>query len=618
MNKNKLLIALGAVVILLAAGWYYWSKAPSGGQGTCGDGTCDSIEQSTGFCAQDCNGVPEQVNNNSASGTSGAKQEAGIAVVSVDASKSLGTFSPYLFSILEAVEKNGSSGAGFKVMEIMTSTDKNPLADACNNTTAFDNEIDKTFKMGAEPLLFFSVEAKPKDLSKFSACVKTVAQHFKDKGVRLLRFGNEPDGSWQGWAKYPATDFYETYAAFAKAVKSVDENFVLDAPGVMTPFTGGTISIQATINTNFSTQLSPWASGFLDYLNTNKIPLDIFSIHTYSPLPYEFYHNFKTIQSKMKDYPNIKSIYGTPKIANDEWSIFLGDFWSGHYSEYFDMTWSAASDINSLVNMIEQGAELSVFYSSTATGTRGCHDFLLVSCSGKAKPSYYAFQAFNQLSGTNRLSTGGTDHMNFAAISGIKESNGDKQILIVLSNYDVKTFIDKYESGKKGPNNSGNPVVTTYDNYVKNINGGKDPAVYGKFNLTVNGLPWGSSKSVLLRRYIIDDGHKLFAVDEGQTLTVSGNNSVSISADIAAPQIQIITLALKESASLFSLIPNLTADENYGSKDALGKSPTKTSGGDGGAPAGPMPGAPTGTGKCGDGTCDSIEKSSGLCLQDCK
>ena len=141
----------------------------------------------------------------------------------------------------------------------------------------------------------------------------------------------------------------------------------------------------------------------------------------------------------------ISPLYGVPKIGNDEWLMKLGDLWSGGYSEEFDMAWAASAQLNGLINMIEEGAILSVptFGINTERDIL-CHDFLPISCAGKAKPVFYAFQAFNQLAETNRLKTSGTDKMNFAAISGIKEARGDKQIIVVLSNHDVSGYLNNY------------------------------------------------------------------------------------------------------------------------------------------------------------------------------
>ena len=259
----------------------------------------------------------------------------------------------------------------------------------------------------------------------------------------------------------------------------------------------------------------------------------MFSTHLYIPVPYTFYKNFGLLQAEVNKYPNLSPIYGAPRISNDEWLIMLGDVWSGSYSKQFDTAWLASHAIAALINMVEQGLALSTAMSGIVSSSDNCHDYSLIDCKGDGKPGFYAYKGFNQLANTTRISTTGHDHMNFAAIAG----KNDSGIIVVVSNYDVKTYLNKYEPQKSGDNK--NPSWLEYNAYVSQFG---EPKVYNKFNLTLNNLPWTSSQKIAYERYLVDDSHKL-ELAESQTL--SGSKEMKFSEDIAAPSVQVIKLTAK-------------------------------------------------------------------------
>ena len=109
----------------------------------------------------------------------------------------------------------------------------------------------------------------------------------------------------------------------------------------------------------------------------------------------------------------------------------------------------------------------------------------------------------------------------------------------------------------------------------------KNAQVYNKFELKINNTPWENSQIITAKRYLIDDNNALVLSEKnGQSITVANDGSVSLSAEISAPQVQIITLSLKDKPSLFSMTPALPADKNYGKLDVKGKQTfEKTQGG---------------------------------------
>jgi len=479
--------------------------------GKCGDGICDDFEKAhPDLCPEDCKSQQSTATPATAS-------------IIVNYSKELGNFSPYLFGI--NIKRTGGlelvQAAGFKIIQLLE-----------GDFLELDKLISSIFEHGAEPMVTMPMppsDRKPSDMDAYVASLKKIATHFKNTKwpnngkVRLLRFANEPDNA-QFWHS-SKQDFFETYAAVLKALKSVDPSFILDGPGFM-------------IGVDGQLPGSPcWVSDFLEYMSKNNAPVDLFSTHLYSPVPYSFYENFGILQNELKKYPSLSPIYGTPKLANDEWNIKLGDIWSGSYSKQFDMSWAAAAQMNSLINMIKQGLTLSVPMAGVDIAKFGGHDFLLVDCNGNGKPVYYAYKGLSWLCNTARLSTEGDDHMNFAAIAGKK----DNQIVVVLSNYDIKTYMDKYPEIPPPflPKDSKPPDKIEYDNYVSKFG---EPKVYNKYGLTLNNLPWNPSQEIIYERYLVDDNHKLDLV---QTKTVKGDKTLSFAGDITAPSVEIIKVYLK-------------------------------------------------------------------------
>ena len=489
--------------------------------GKCGDGICDDFEKKNpNLCPSDC-----QANNSTAVTTT--------ASLSLDYSKSLGAFSPYVFGTNAPpyYDENGYAllnGLNAKVVWVEAKyTEPTNLNDSSQyNFTVLDQEVAKAVAIGVEPAIVFSQPtSKPKDLVRYATYIKNVLNHLRNGwgnghnwDIKMVRFGNEPDNTafWETniEKKVAQSDFFETFAVSAKAAKAVDPAIIIDGPGIMAVERKGI--------------RNDWIGNFLNYCSSNNVPLDVFSFHTYSIDPYDFYADAIAVNEELAKYDKISPLFGKPKLGNDEWNFLLGDLWSGKTAKEFDTTWTAANNIGALINMLDQNLYLSNRYGGPFNGKKdgtmsGCHDFLLTDCDGNGKPAYYAFKGFNELYGTERLTVDGTDHENFSAIAGKK----DNELIIVLSNYDIKAYMNKYQ-----------PVASMTTELIKDkmLKNGW-PKTYNKFNLKLNNLPWDSSKKITYERYLVDDTHKLELV-ESQIL--SGNAEMTFSGDIIAPAVQII------------------------------------------------------------------------------
>ncbi|OGP49400.1 MAG: hypothetical protein A2Y79_09785 [Deltaproteobacteria bacterium RBG_13_43_22] len=455
------------------------------------------------------------------------------ATISIDYSKEMGTFNPYLFGAITApyFEQSGfnlTREAGFRLVIVKMDTDE-PFPSNLDDPTQYkftliDKQIEAIFNIGAEPIVLFAPLKKPINLRKFTTYIQNVAKHLTQGwgnghqwNVKLFRFGNEPElvEFWKGTQQ----DYFETYAVWAKALKAINPKFILVAPSLMA----------ARENHNLPV-LSPWITKFLKYCSKNHVPVDYFSFHAYSPNPYYFYYeNYKLVRSELQKYPTLSPLYGVPRLGNDEWFIMVGDLSSGSYHKQLDTAWVASHSINVLINMIEQGVQLSLPMTGTFNGGEGgCHDFLLTDCQGNGKPAYYAFKGFNQLYGSTRLSSSGTDHMNLAAISG-KRPN---EVIVIISNYDVNSYLSNYET-------SNTLVCNDYHIYVSSFG---IPNIYDQFNINLINLPWNSSQKITYEHYLVDDRHKLEKIE---SKTVNGNKVLSFKGEMTAPSIQIFKIYLK-------------------------------------------------------------------------
>ncbi|MBF0559329.1 MAG: hypothetical protein HQL08_11175, partial [Nitrospirae bacterium] len=347
------------------------------------------------------------------------------AYVSADYSRSLGAFGNYVFGATADPRFNRSeypliSDAGLRMVEVTAppvppgSLDVNDPSNY--NFTILDRQIESLVNIGVKPLLWFPLDKKPANVANYATYVTNVVKHLNNGSwfghawdVNVFRFGNEPDNQpfWDGTQQ----EFFEAYAAAAKALKKLSSNYVLDT---------GTLMMGVVNSTSERASLSSWVTNFLEYAEKNNVPIDIFSIHAYSGIPYYlFYNNFRLLKTELQKHPTLSNLYGSPRPGNDEWNILLGDLWSGTYHTQFDTAWTASHNIVALINMIEQGVGLSVPMTGASNHSEpDCHDILLVDCKLRGKPSYYAFKGFSRLYGTDRLYTTGTDHMNFAAIAG--------------------------------------------------------------------------------------------------------------------------------------------------------------------------------------------------------
>jgi len=491
--------------------------------------------------------------------------------VVVDFSATEGEISPYVFGTTlgpdcNEKEKRLLKDAGFKLLMVML-----PLSEGGMSFYTMDDfkkDLEIILDIDASPLFTLIPSITPKDEKQYFDRLKTIVSYINNEWVKkypkrkwFFRFGNEPEGEafWRGTQE----EFFKMYATWAKTIKKINPQFIVGGPGLQV----GCVRDGTTIDCS---KLSPWVTNFLQYLEKNRIPLDFFSFHAYSPFIYMvFGQQTEAMYSVLAKYPQISPLFGIPKLANDEWNIITGNQWSGIYNSVFDQGWTAAHNVCALINMIHEGLWLSTRHggicrvksdkqkitppgggipppgvpppsvggplpphppvlATQQEGTdKGTEDFLMVTKDGLPKPVYYAFKGLNQLSDTPiKLKVIGNDGINFAAISG--KSKDNNKVTIVLANYDSS----KCEKLIKLP-------PTQEKECILNKLSLSRFDVLGGYQLLLKNLPWSEKDKVTMRRYVVSDHDNLREV-ENKTFKIIGNE-FKIQRDMASPSVHIIT-----------------------------------------------------------------------------
>ena len=508
------------------------------------------------------------------------------ANVMVDYSKNLGGFSPYIFGIqglgLSASDPSVQT-SGFKLIATHAPT-FTPLSANGYEPKALanmDRDIKEIVKLKATPMLYFYQITNPikrnDDTERYSSSVQAIAKHLRDTwpGQKFVFFfGNEPDWEvmtcagenpvsnifWNGSRQ----EFFKAYAVWAKAVKSVDTNFIVGGAGVAVPIIplSSDDDRNCKMDTDFSGaegEVSRWVTDFLDYAKSNKIPVDFFSFHEYSMFTRpKFYDETGKLAEKLKQYGNLSSFFGAPLLATNEWNMMLTDdvgikalcFKDNQWSdncvkqlESFKTAYKSAHNVVALINMIDQGLQLNTTYAAlyqnvpakstkeTKSDIEGSCRFFTLTCANETRNIYYALKGFNWLAETEHLAVSGSDHANFAAIAG----KSDKNIIIVLANYDYNGYKNNYPSDDFFKLKED----ADYAKYKKKYG---EPKVYNQYTLTLNNLPWSSSDQVTYERYIVDDNKKL---ELTETKTVPGDSALTFTKDISAPSVEVVKVYIR-------------------------------------------------------------------------
>jgi xylan 1,4-beta-xylosidase len=197
----------------------------------------------------------------------------------------------------------------------------NPDADANDprsyNFAPTDQLIASIRKVGAEVMFRLGrsegADAQPpKDFDKYAAIAKHVVLHYNRgwaKGfhyrIRYWEIWNEPDLGKVFWAG-TAQQYFELYGKLARAVKSADTHALVGGPAIARP--------------NDDT---PYRDAFLEYVRTERVPLDFYSWHWYatdSDDPLDFIRISKDLRARLD-----KHGFSRTRSMVTEWNYGLKD-----------------------------------------------------------------------------------------------------------------------------------------------------------------------------------------------------------------------------------------------------------------------------------------------------
>lgn len=512
-----------------------------------------SVQSDTSIDKESVNATPHGLAGEEASGVKKIPKTKQTKEIIIDFNAVEGEISPYIFGVslgpdCDEKEKVLLKEANFKLLGIGL-----PLNDNRAGSYTIDDlnrDLRIVIDVGATPLFTLAPGAKPSDKRQYFSQLKNVVIYINNEWVKkypnrewLFRFGNEPDDPefWRGSQE----DFFEMYAIWAKTIKEINPKFIVGGPALQ-------LSCTREGNTINCSKLSPWLTNFLRYLEKEKVPLDFFSFHAYSPHIYmSFNQQPKAVYSELAKHPKISPLFGTPKLANDEWNITLGKPWFGVYNPVFDQAWTAAHNVCALINMLNEGLWLSTRHGGICRAKsneqmqkllppqktrppgeeadKGMEDFLLVTKDGLPKPVYYAFKGINKLSYTPiKIKITGNDGINFAAIAG-KSKDGSK-VTIVLVNYDS----GKVQKLLKGP-----PIAEDEYKHILRKLSISGFTTFEAYKLLFKNISWSSKDKVVMKRYVVSDTDNLREVEN--TILTNIEDKIELYRDIVPPSVHIIT-----------------------------------------------------------------------------
>jgi xylan 1,4-beta-xylosidase len=428
---------------------------------------------------------------------------------------------------------------------IFPNPDADPNNPASYNFTATDAYV-KDIVSSKRKILFRFGRSQgvggliPKDFAKYAQIARHIAMHYErgwDNGmigaVGYYEVWNEPDLGPTQWTG-TAAQYYEFYTDIARAVKAAVPEAQIGGP-------------VADFPDNIT---SDYVTGFVEYVATNKVPLDFFAWHYYAESydPYDYYRLGTSIRTLLDD----NGLKSTQQFVT-EWSNDP----SSTTDTAFTQTTFQAAFVTSAMSYMQDGAIDHAFYF------RGDSLYLgMFSAGGAYTPTARAFQALGQLNDTPvRLAATGGDTLGYTILAGRSKGKDEVQVLISNYQYDANYLSEVHATPAEDalsltvPANSpkalqyfgGPPSQVANTNVADDSDGvvipdGLTPQTFNYVNnqgydLTIKNLPWGNAAFTIIR-YRIDATHNLDKIDETQ----GQKGSAHLTAKLPAPSVELVVL----------------------------------------------------------------------------
>ena len=394
-----------------------------------------------------------------------------------------------------------------------------PSDPASYNFAATDTWVRQTRALGADILFTIASEIpgnkKPvEDLKKYEQVVEHIVRHYVsgwgdgfENAVTHWEFGDQPDFGTLHFSGTP-DQFYEMYAAAARAVKRVDPDLKVGGPCVAFPLNEG-----------------PFREGFLDYIKQESVPFDFLSWMWYGDNSRDPM-DFRTIAA------DVRAIADTHGFRDAE---LILSYWSmtGIPTAKFEDADNAAFIAAAAIYMQDSAVDKASFFRAD-TGADFHYNFRdpagIFEADGSENARTGAFRFVGQtLATADRLAVTGGDENGFAVLAG-RSADGDT-VRILISNYAIP---NEYLTARdRDVFEFQVPIGTMKADMSLNVPPRRTDAMsadYSGYTLEVANLPWGDGPHKVVR-YRADRDHPGEMLDsyqgEGAAITIQNNLAVS-------------------------------------------------------------------------------------------
>lgn len=397
---------------------------------------------------------------------------------------------------------------------------------ASYNFEATDTWVRQTREIGADILFTIASEIPSNkqptsDLKKYEQVVENIVRHYVsgwgdgfENAVTHWEFGDQPDF---GALHFSGThhQFYEMYAAAARAVKRVDPALQVGGPCVAFPLNEG-----------------PYREGFLQFVKDQSLPLDFLSWMWYAdnsrdPL------DFREVAAEVRAVADQHAFEGAQLLLS-YWSM------TGIPTAKFEDADNGAFIAAAAVYMQDSAVDKASFFRAD-TGADFHYNFTdpagIFEADGGQNARTGAFCLVGRtLAAAQRLSVTGGDENGFAVLAG--QTADRDTIRILIANYAIPdaylTARDRDVFEFQVPIGA-QRVDMSLNVPPRRVDAGS--AGYTGYALEVGDLPWGEGRHKVVR-YRADADHKgeVIGSEEGEGASVTIENS------LCAPGVELIEI----------------------------------------------------------------------------
>lgn len=232
----------------------------------------------------------------------------------------------------------------------------------------------------------------PRHLKKWASVIEHVLMHWNEGwangyrwNVRYVEFINEPFGLG-GFRRDQPQWAWEAYAALTDVVREYNARY------------GQSVKVVGYANPILASRLTEDLSlldGFLNYIRTNNVPLDIFSYHNYDA-PADQLRVAQAIRQRLD-----AAGYSQVPLWNSEWNMWEANIPAEvRGNESLHSAYIAAH--NAQTKMLLQGIwNNAITYRANRPGAKGTghqsYEYMYFFADGRPKPAYFGWLIFKQM-----------------------------------------------------------------------------------------------------------------------------------------------------------------------------------------------------------------------------